>query len=65
MNREDLHKLIQSEIQSVAFEYLKDLNSKKKTQVTDDYLNSRSVTDEDIDHALFHGGQPKREEGKS
>lgn len=64
MNREDLHKLIQSEIQSVAFEYLKDLNSKKKTQVTDDYLNSRSVTDEDIDHALFYGGQPKREEDK-
>ena len=64
MNREDLHKLIQSEIQSVAFEYLKDLNSKKKTQVTDDYLNSRSVTEEDIDSNLFYGGQPKIEEEK-
>lgn len=64
MNTEDLHKLIQSEIQTVAFEYLKDLNSKKKTQVTDDYLNSRNSTDEDIDHALFHGGQPEKKKDK-
>lgn len=65
MNRTDLHKLIQTEIQIVAFEYLKDLNGKKKIQDTDNYLNSRSVTEDDIDHALFHGGGPKKEEDKN
>lgn len=64
MNREDLHKLIQKEIQSVAFEYLKEKTLKEKAQATTNFLNSKSITDDDIDHALFHGGGAPRQEDK-
>lgn len=62
MTREDLHNLIQKEIQAVAFEYLKEKTLKEKAQSTDDHLNSRSITDDDVDHILFHGGGAKRED---
>jgi hypothetical protein len=56
MTREDLFKLIQTEIQAVAFDSLKEKTLKEKTKSTDDYMNSRSLTDADVDHILFHGG---------
>ena len=56
MNKDDLLKLISDEIQLVAFDYLKEKTLKEKTKSTDDYLNSRSLTDADVDHILFHGG---------
>lgn len=62
MNREDLLGLIQKEIQAVAFEYLKEKTQKEKAKVTDDYMNSRSINDEELDHALFHGGRAPSEE---
>jgi len=65
MNRENLHKLIQDEIQAIAFEYLKEKTLKEKAQATSDYLNSKSITDDDIDHALFHGGGAPRQEEKN
>lgn len=64
MNREDLYKLIQKEIQEVAFEYLKEKSLAEKAKATDDHLNSRSITDDDVDHILFHGGGAPREEDK-
>lgn len=64
MDRNDLYKLIQAEIQAVAFDYLKEKTQKEKATATSDYLASKSITDEDIDHALFHGGGAPREEDK-
>jgi hypothetical protein len=63
MNREELQKLIQTAIQDVAFEHLKELNTQKKVQSTNDYLNSKNIGEEELDHALFHGGRaPDNEE---
>lgn len=63
MDRDGLLKLIQKEIQEVAFEYLKEKSLAEKAKVTDDYLNSRSITDDDVDHILFFGGgAPKQDE---
>jgi hypothetical protein len=64
MNKEDLYKMIEKEIQTVAFDYLKEKSLKEKAQSTDDHLNSRSITDTDVDHILFHGGGAPREEDR-
>lgn len=65
MTREDIQKLVEREIQSVAHEYLKDLHSYKKSQETQNYLNSNSISEDEFDTVFFHGGnQPKHEEPK-
>ncbi len=65
MNKDDLQKLIQKEIQTVAFGYLKDLKNQKQAQGTDDYLNSKNMTEDEFDAVFFFGGnKPKKEEKK-
>lgn len=66
MNNTDLQNLITKEIQAVAFEYLKELRNKKAVQSTDDYLNSKGMTEDEFDTIFFHGGnKPKKEEKKT
>lgn len=66
MNKDDLQKLIQKEIQTVAFGYLKDLKNQKQAQGTDDYLNSKNMTEDEFDEVFFFGGnKPKKEEKKT
>lgn len=66
MTRDDIQKMIEREIQSVAHEYLKDLHSYKKSQETQNYLNSNSISEDEFDTVFFHGGNaPKREEKQS
>lgn len=65
MNNTDLQNLITKEIQAVAFEYLKELRSQKAVQGTDDYLNSKGMTEDEFDTIFFHGGKPKKDEKKT
>lgn len=66
MNDTDLKNIITKEIQAVAFEYLKELRSQKAVQGTDDYLNSKGMTEDEFDTIFFHGGnKPKKEEKKT
>lgn len=66
MNNTDLKNIITKEIQAVAFEYLKELRSQKAVQGTDDYLNSKGMTEDEFDTIFFHGGnKPKKEEKKT
>lgn len=65
MTKTDLLNLIGKEIQSVAFEYLREKTLKEKSQATHDYLNSTSINDEDVDHMLFHGGGAKKDSDKA
>lgn len=64
MNKEDLQKLIGDEIQKVAHEYLKELSNQKKAQSTNDYINSKNISEEDFDNNFFYGGNNAREEKK-
>jgi len=66
MNKNDLENLIKTSIQDVAFEYLKELKSQKAVKNTDDYLNSKGMSDDDFDTVFFHGGnKPKKEDKKT
>lgn len=67
MNRDGLYQLIQKEIQQVTHEYLKDLHNQKKVDTTNEYLNSSSISEEEVEHAMFHGGiaPTKKEEKKT
>lgn len=56
MNYTALQELIRKTIQSVAFENLKDLKSKALANATESNLKSDSLSEDDIDLALFHGG---------
>lgn len=64
MNKDGLVKLIQKTVQEVAFEYLKEKTQHEKARSTNEYLNSKTLTDDDVDHALFHGGGAPKEEDK-
>ena len=66
MKRADLEQLIQKEIQQVTHEYLRDLKNQNKVQQTTDYLNSSSISEDEVEHALFHGGRaPEKKEKKT
>jgi len=64
MNNTDLQNLITKEIQAVAFEYLKELRNQKAVQGTDDYLNSKGITEDEFDTIFFHGGNKQKKEEK-
>lgn len=66
MNRSDLQALIKKTIESVAYDTLRDLKNQKLAQGTDDYLNSKSMTEDEFDAMFFFGGnKPKKEEKKT
>jgi len=66
MNKSDLENIIKTEIQAVAFEYLKELKNQKAVQSTDDNLNSKGMSEDDFDTVFFYGGnQPKTKERKT
>jgi hypothetical protein len=66
MNKSDLENLIKTEIQAVAFDYLKELKSQNAVKSTDDYLNSKGMSDDDFDTVFFHGGnKPEKIERKT
>lgn len=65
MNSEELNRLISKTIQDVAFEYLKEKTQLERARSTNEYLNSKTITDDDVDHTLFNGGGAPREDDKS
>lgn len=66
MEKKQLLDLIQSEIQKVTAEYLRDLKSKHQVQKSDNYLNSSNMSEEEFDTNFFFGGtKPDRVEKKS
>lgn len=63
MKKDILQKIISDKIQEVTLEYIRDLKSQRQAQATDDYMNSKSISEDEVDALMFYGGNvPKKEE---
>jgi len=64
MDNSALQKLIHDSIHEVSLEYMKELKRQQHVQNTNDFLNSSSISEDEVDNTLFFGGHPKKEEKK-
>ena len=62
MDRSELQKLIQQEIDKASYEALKELHGQKSLESSNRFFNSSDMKEDDIDKFLFHGGLPPKKE---
>jgi hypothetical protein len=64
MDRSELQKLIQQEIDNASVDALKELHRQKSLESSNRFFNSSDMNDDDIDKYIFFGGSAPKKEKK-